>query len=205
MSQLIKMDEEYAQWIQSVGKRFKNVQIKAATRVNQEMLRFYWSLGKDMVEMHAESRWGSKFYNNLSKDLASAMPEQKSFSPTNLKYMTYFYQLYSQIRPQSVDEMNSEISPQLVDELCRVPWGHHRYIIDKCKGNVDKAIFYVRKTIENNWSRAVLLNWLDTNLYDRQGKAITNFTIQLPEAHGDLANELTKDPYNLIRNQSKLV
>jgi len=196
MSQLIKIDEEYAQWIQSVGKRFKNMQIKAATRVNQEMLKFYWSLGKDMVEMHAETRWGSKFYNNLSKDLTSAMPEQKSFSPTNLKYMTYFYQLYSQISPQPVDEMNDEISPQLVDELCRVPWGHHRYIIDKCKGDVDKAIFYVRKTIENNWSRAVLLNWLDTNLYERQGKAITNFTMKLPEAHGDLANELTKDPYN---------
>lgn len=172
------------------------MQIKAATRVNQEMLRFYWSLGKDMVEMHAESRWGSKFYNNLSKDLASAMPEQKSFSPTNLKYMTYFYQLYSQISPQTVDEIETEISPQLVDELCRVPWGHHRYIIDKCKGDVDKAIFYVRKTIENNWSRAVLLNWLDTNLYERQGKAITNFIMQLPEAQGDLANELTKDPYN---------
>ena len=196
MSQLIKIDEEYACWIQSVGKRFKKMQIKAATRVNQEMLKFYWSLGKDMVDMHAESRWGSKFYTNLSKDLASAMPEQKSFSPTNLKYMTYFYQLYSQISPQPVDGMDDEISPQLVDELCRVPWGHHRFIIDKCKGDADKAIFYIRKTIKNNWSRAVLLNWLDTNLYERQGKAITNFTMQLPEAQGDLANELTKDPYN---------
>ena len=82
------------------------MQVKAATKVNQEMLHFYWSLGIDMVEMHAESRWGSKFYESLSKDLASAMPEQKSFSPTNLKYMTYFYQLYS------------ENCPQLVDELC---------------------------------------------------------------------------------------
>lgn len=196
MSQLIKIDDEYAQWIQSIGKRFKNMQIKAATRVNQEMLKFYWSLGKDMVEMHAESRWGSKFYTNLSKDLAFAMPEQKSFSPTNLKYMTYFYQLYSQISPQPVDEIGNEISPQLVDDLCKVPWGHHRYIIDKCKGDADKAIFYVRKTIENSWSRAVLLNWLDTNLYERQGKAITNFSLQIPEAHSDLAKELTKDPYN---------
>lgn len=131
------------------------MQIKAATRVNNEMLRFYWSLGKDMVEMHAESRWGSKFYISLSKDLTIAMPGQKSFSPTNLKYMSYFYQLYSQVSPQPVDEMGNEISPQLVDELCKVPWGHHRYIIDKCKGNADKAVFYVRKTIENNWSRAV--------------------------------------------------
>ena len=196
MSQLIKIDGEYAQWLQSIGKRFKNMQIKAATKVNQEMLKFYWSLGKDMVEMRAESRWGSKFYVNLSKDLAFAMPEQKSFSPTNLKYMTYFYQLYSQISPQPVDEIGNEISPQLVDDLCKVPWGHHRYIIDKCKGDPDKAIFYVRKTIENSWSRAVLLNWLDTNLYERQGKAITNFSLQIPESHSDLAKELTKDPYN---------
>ena len=133
MSQLIKMDAEYAEWIQSVGTRFKSMQVKAATKVNQEMLRFYWFLGKDMVEMHAESRWGSKFYENLSKDLAFAMPEQKSFSPTNLKYMTYFYQLYSENSPQPVDELNDvKISPQVVDELCSVPWGHHRYIIDKC-------------------------------------------------------------------------
>lgn len=196
MSQLLKMDEDYTTWIQSVGKRFKSMQIKAATKVNQEMLHFYWSLGKDMVNMHAESRWGSRFYNNLSKDLTTIVPEIKSFSPTNLKYMTYFYRLYNGIYSQAVDEMKNEISPQLVDELCAVPWGHHRYIIDKCKGDADKALFYVRKTIENNWSRAVLLNWLETNLYERQGKAITNFTMKLPSVQGDLANELTKDPYN---------
>lgn len=130
------------------GHKVKSMQVKAATKVNQEMLRFYWALGKDMVEMHAESRWGSKFYENLSNDLAFAMPEQKSFSPTNLKYMTYFYQLYSENSPQPVDELdNAKISPQVVDELCSVPWGHHRYIIDKCKGNTEKALFYVRKTI----------------------------------------------------------
>lgn len=197
MSQLIKIDKEYAKWIQSVGLRFKKMQIKAATKVNHEMLRFYWTLGKDMVEMHAESKWGRKFYESLSKDLSSAMPEQQSFSPTNLKYMTYFYKLYCEISPQFVDGLESgEISPQLVDELCSVPWGHHRFIIDKCKGNAEKALFYVRKTIENGWSRAVLLNWLDTDLYERQGKAITNFNKQLPTTECDLANELTKDPYN---------
>lgn len=140
---------------------------------------------------------GSKFYANLSKDLADVLPGTKSFSETNLKYMKYFYQLYSQISPQVVDENGTEeISPQLVDELCQVPWGHHRYIIDKCKDKPEKAIFYVRKTIENNWSRAVLLNWLGTDLYERQGKAITNFSSQLPVVQGDLAQEITKDPYN---------
>ncbi len=197
MNSLIKIDSEYARWVEDIGKRFKQMQIKAATRVNSDMLLFYWLLGRDMEEMHAEARWGSKFFQNLSKDLSTIMPEKKSFSPTNLKYMGYFYRLYSSISPQLVDENEtSEISPQLVDKLCKVPWGHHRYIIDKCKDNPEKALFYVEKTIENGWSRASLLNWLDTNLYDRQGKAITNFEQTLPDVQGDLANELTKDPYN---------
>ncbi|MBD5530447.1 MAG: DUF1016 domain-containing protein [Lachnospiraceae bacterium] len=177
--------------------RFQRMQIKAATKVNREMLLFYWTLGHDIVELHADSKWGNKFYANLSKDLAEALPNVKSFSETNLKYMKYFYQLYNQISPQSVDEnAGEEIRPQLVDELCKIPWGHHRYIIDKCKDKPEKAIFYVRKTIENNWSRAVLLNWLGTDLYERQGKAITNFRNQLPAIQGDLAQEITKDPYN---------
>ncbi len=184
MSQLIKVDKEYADWIQNIGTRFKNMQIKAATRVNSEMIRFYWLLGKDIVDMHAESKWGNGFYANLSSDLSKAMPKQKSFSPTNLKYMSYFYRMYCEIRPQ------------VVDELCSVPWGHHRCIIDKCKNDVEKALFYVRKTVEQGWSRAILLNWLDTNLYERQGKAISNFERHLPKAESGLANELVKDPYN---------
>ena len=50
--------------------------------------------------------------------------------------------------------------------------------------------------MENNWSRAVLLNFLDTDLYERQGKAITNFDKRLPDAESDLAQQMTKDPYN---------
>jgi len=197
MSKLIKIDADYAAWIENIRTRFRGMQIKAVTKVNTVVLQFYWSLGRDIVELHAESRWGSKFYDSLSNDLQSAMPGQRGFSPTNLKYMSYFYSLYSQISPQAADELTeNEISPQVVDELSSVPWGHHRYIIDKCKDNPDKALFYVRKTIENNWSRAVLLNFLDTDLYERQGKAITNYSRQLPAPQGDLVAQLTKDPYN---------
>ncbi len=61
---------------------------------------------------------------------------------------------------------------------------------------MNKALFFVKKTYENNWSRAVLLNFLDTNLYEREGKAITNFEKLLPDIGSDLAKEITKDPYN---------
>ena len=89
--------------------------------------------------------------------------------------------------------------PQLVDEtecIFRIPWGHHRILMDNRGGNEEKALFYIRKTIDNSWSRATLLNWLDSDLYERQGKAITNFSQSLPTPQGDLAQEITKDPYN---------
>ena len=197
MSKLIKIDKEYAKWIQGLSAQYRNMQIKAATKVNQEMLMFYWSLGKDIVEMKTENKWGTGFLKNLSQDLKDALPNQHSFSVTNLGYMRRFYLLHSSNCPQ-VGEKNGleRISPQVGGELFRTPWGHHKCIIDKCGDNSKKAIFYINKALENNWSRAVLLNWLSTDLYERQGKAITNFSNQLPLAQGDLAQEITKDPYN---------
>ena len=69
MNQLIKMDEEYRKWIEDIGKRYKQRQIKASVSVNQEMIGFYWSIGRDIVEKSAESKWGSGFFVNLSKDM----------------------------------------------------------------------------------------------------------------------------------------
>jgi len=197
MSKLIKIDKDYAKWIQGLSIRFRNMQIKASTKVNQEMLMFYWSLGKDIVKMKKENKWGTGFLQNLSQDLKDAMPGQNSFSLTNLRYMRRFYLLYSLIHPQVGGENElEEISPQVEGKLFRIPWGHHKYIIDKCGNDSERAIFYIDKILENNWSRAALLNWLSTDLHKRQGKAITNFSSQLPLAQGDLAQEITKDPYN---------
>lgn len=196
-SKLIITDETYRSWIREISSRFRKSQIKAAVKVNDEMLRFYWSLGRDLAEKKTAAGIGNDFYNQVSKDLQTLLPDVKSFSPTNLKYMQYFYELYSS--PQVVDFAADQSSPQPVDSpdmLFSIPWGHHRYIIDKCKGDQEKALFYVRKTMENNWSRAVLLNFLDTDLYERQGKALTNFARTLPAEQSDLAQAITKDPYN---------
>lgn len=68
--------------------------------------------------------------------------------------------------------------------------------MDKCGNDQNRALFFVQKTLENNWSRAVLLNFIDTKLFDRQGKAIINFEFTLPAIRSELAQEITKDPYN---------
>ena len=107
----------------------------------------------------------------MSDDLKSILPDVKSFSPTNLKYMRYFYEMYPDavICPQVEDELITDINrPQVGDDLqiiFRIPWGHNKIILDKCKGNSAKALFYIRKTIENNWSRDVLLNFLGRSRY----------------------------------------
>ena len=210
MSKLIKINNDYASWIKHLSLRFRQSQIKAAVKVNSEMLKFYFSLGADIVTKQAESKWGDGFFKNLSQDLQDALPGVKGFSETSLKYAKYFYLTYQEYvtnRPQVGDGLDSlqkmEISPQVEDEITpqiaaqifSIPWGHHKLIIDKYKGQPQKALFYVHQTIKYNWSRSVLLNFLDTNLYERQGKAITNFKTTLPAVDSDLAQQLTKDPY----------
>lgn len=96
-------DQTYSQWINQLSSRYRKSQIKAAIKVNREMLIFYWSLGRDIVNMKAEQQWGTKFLQNLSKDLKFAMPDATCFSETNLKYMKYFYEMYEDFCPQLED------------------------------------------------------------------------------------------------------
>ena len=206
------LDKDYSRWISELSSRYRRSQIKAAVKVNQEMLRFYWELGRDIVEMQAESRWGSGFLKNLSRDLKEINPEATCFSQINLLYMKNYYllyQSYTEIVPQLGEHftqqvaenfngnvITQQVAEQIKQELFSVPWGHHMLLIDKCKGNPQKALFFVHQTVQNGWSRNMLLNFLDTDLYERQGKALTNFSRILPEESSDLAQELTKDPYD---------
>ncbi len=198
------LDENYASWIGKLSSRYRLSQVRAAVKVNREMLRFYYDLGRDIVVMKAESKWSSGFMKNLSRDLKTLNPDATCFSPTNLLYMKNFYILYHQyfeIAPQVGEQIESNVITQQVIEkiesdIFSVPWGHHKLLIDKFKTEPQKALFFVHQTIENGWSRDMLLNFIETDLYDRRGKALTNFGKTLPNVTSDLAQELTKDPYN---------
>lgn len=193
MSKLINTDSDYNLWISQLVERYRNCQIRATVKANEELLRFYWSTGEDIVKKKAESRWGESVINSISQDLTSALPGIKGLSPTNLGYAKRFYSLYSQLDtfyPQLVGKTEYE---QLKTIIFHIPWGHQRYLIDKFYNNPKRAFYYVRLTLENGWSRAVLLNAIDMDLKEPEGKAVTNFSLTLPE--GDLAQEMTKDPY----------
>lgn len=189
--ELTIIDNEYIRWVEDLSVRYRQSQIKAAVRVNRELLKYYWELGRDIEEMHVEERWGQRVIKNLSVDLQVKNPNSTGLSRTNIYYAKKFYLLYSQylkVVPQVVG--------QLEEMLFSIPWGHHRYLIDRYGTEPAKAFFYVKKTMQEGWSRDVLLNFMDSGLYEREGKALTSFTRTLPDETSDLAQELTKDPYN---------
>ena len=146
MEQIKQIDIEYKEWVKELSKRYKQSQIKAAVKVNRELLLFYWSLGKDIARLKAESKWGTGFVKNLSRDLQELIPNVKGFSQTNIFYIIKFYTLYSGLEkfPQLEGKLENshELPVDAEDDfqlLFRIPWGHHKVIMDKCKGLSDNS------------------------------------------------------------------
>lgn len=142
------------------------------------------------MRLQIEASWGSSFLPTLSRELMEEFPQMRGFSVTNLKSMRRFYVFYRQ------DDIKShQLGGFFEQTLFTIPWRHHIEIIRRCS-DLEEAMFYINETINNNWSRAVLLNILDSCLHKRQSKAVNNFQRHLPSAESDLAAALIKDPYN---------
>ena len=210
----LSQNKEYRSWVKELKQRYLSARLKASVDANRTLLEYYWSVGRDIEDKQYANTYGSRFYETLSHDMRSEMPGEKGFSEGNIRYMYRFYKLYSQYienllqgvedsNPtnllRGVEDSNYTKHPHeasdLLKEICSIPWFHQQRIIDKCKGDAKKALFFVHKVIENSWGRDVLLNFLGTDLYERQAKALTNFSKTLPAPQSDLAQQTTKDPY----------
>jgi predicted nuclease of restriction endonuclease-like (RecB) superfamily len=190
-SQIIR-NADYTAFIKDVKQRIQSAQIKAAVRVNQELLGLYWDLGEQIIEKQCEASWGDGFLEQMSRDLQVEFPDLKGFSRRNLNDMKRWVSFWRQVVAKIAKQPVLQVGPQLVGQI---PWGHNLLIINKIS-DFNEALFYVRKTIENNWSRAVLTHQIESGLYQRDGKAVTNFEATLPAPQTDLAIQMLKDPYN---------
>lgn len=181
---------EYKKWVEAIETRFRQQQIKAAMHINSDKIEFYWSLGRDICEMHVEKRYGDGVINALSRDLRALLPEATGLTPVNLYYCKRFYLLYTQvfgkvpqIEEKSLPSSKSDTEtghlqklPQFEEiikplhaivtnsslplNLFAIPWGHHKVLIDRFESEPQKALFYAAKTLEHSWSRATLLNMM---------------------------------------------
>ncbi|MGL5074928.1 MAG: PDDEXK nuclease domain-containing protein [Waterburya sp.] len=178
----LSLPDNYDEFLKTLSERIRTAQVKAALAVNKELVLLYWQMGKDILNRQDTEGWGAKVIDKLAKDLKAEFPDMKGFSRTNLLYMRSFAKAYP----------DEQIVQQLVGQI---PWGHNVRILDAVKDDSER-LWYIQQTIENGWSRAVLEYQIESQLYSRQGKAITNFDQALPKPQSDLAQQILKSPYN---------
>jgi len=177
---------EYAQTLAELKKQIKEAQVKAAMSVNRELLKLYWTIGKIITIRQKTNGWGSKVIEKLSKDLQSAFPGIGGFSRSNIFRMKAFYSAYEKVSeaPRQIEEL----------PIFNIPWWHNVLLLTKLKDN-EQRIWYAQKSIEHGWSSTILELHIESQRYEREGKAVTNFNMTLPVSHSDMAQQSLKDPY----------
>jgi len=172
----------YADFLRDIKTRIQTARIKAVLAVNRELILLYWGIGRDILKRQEEQGWGAKIIEQLAADLRREFPDMKGLSSRNLKYMRAF-----------ADAWPNE--PFVQQVVAQIPWGHNVRLLDHLNTREERE-WYARATIENGWSRNVLVIQIESKLYERQGKATSNFGRSLPAPQSNLARQLLKDPYN---------
>ena len=202
----------YEEFLRDIKTRVQSAQTRAALAVNSELVLLYWSIGRDILTRQQEQGWGAKVIERLSSDLRREFPTSSGFSTRNLKYMRAFAEAWpgepivqaalaqtSNLQQDAAKMSSAQPSnepPLIVQQLvAQLPWGHNVRLLDYLH-TPEERLWYAQQAIENGWSRNVLVHQVESKLYARQGKAVTNFDRALPAPQSDLANQLLKDPYN---------
>jgi len=172
----------YAELLAELKQRIGAAQVRAALAVNRELVELYWHIGREILNRQISAGWGAKVIDRLGQDLQNAFPGMAGFSPRNLKYMRAFAEAWP-------DEAIVQAP------LAQITWYHNLALLEKLK-HKNERLWHARAAVENGWSRNILVHQIDTDLFARQGQAITNFDRTLPSPQSDLAKQLLKDPYN---------
>ena len=172
----------YAVLLGDLKERIRSARLRAALAVNQELILLYWSIGRDILARQVDEGWGARVIDRLSADLRRDFPEITGLSARNLRYMRAFAEAHP----------DQEVVQQVV---ARLPWGHNVRLLETVKDQAER-LWYARQAIAFGWSRNVLAHQIESGLFHRQGKAVTNFDRTLPSPQSELAQQLIKDPYS---------
>jgi predicted nuclease of restriction endonuclease-like (RecB) superfamily len=172
---------DYASVLEQIKNDVQQSQLRAAQSATKELIMLYWRIGKTLAGKVIEEGWGARTIDRLAKDLKEALSWMTGFSVRNLHYMRKFYESYT--------------DGNFAAAVAQIPWGHNIILMDKV-ATIEQRLWYAQQTLENGWSRSVLGMWIESDLYSRQGKAITNFKHTIPSPQSDLAEQTLKDPYN---------
>lgn len=208
-----ELDKSYGQILQNLKEKIRQARLRASVVLNTQLLQVYWEIGQTILEQQKELGWGAKIIDRLAADLKIEFEDMKGLSARNLKYMRAFAEAYPQFmqplvaQVQNPDNQFTEIvqvepaqlENQSINKLVQVPlaqltWYHHTTLLDKVK-EPEVRIFYIQKAVENGWTRDMLVNQIESGLYNRQGALTHNFKQTLPDYQSELTQQLFKDPY----------
>jgi predicted nuclease of restriction endonuclease-like (RecB) superfamily len=191
----------YIEWLASVKKRISGARQRAVLSANEEQIRLYHDIGREILERQKRKGWGGKVIDHLSADLRAAFPGMKGLSVSNLKYMRFFAQECPDRHfVQQTDGRSLEIGQQTADQFSQriadqLPWFHVVVLITKIADPILRE-WYAREALRQSWPRDTLAVQIKNQLHVRQGMAITNFDKRLEPHHAGLATEILKDPYH---------
>jgi predicted nuclease of restriction endonuclease-like (RecB) superfamily len=198
---------DYQSLLKDIKARIRGAQIKASLSVNRELIKLYWDIGLLIVQRQQVEGWGAGVIDQLAGDLRRAFPGLQGFSASNLSRMRAFFLAYAQESensaravPKLKGKKSARVVPKMLDAslppaVAGIPWGHNVLLIFKLTHSAVR-IWYAQQATANGWSRSMLEHWIESDLYARQGKAVTNFNHALPPLQSDLAKEIVRDPYN---------
>lgn len=194
----------YHEFLEDIKARVRSAQIKASLSASRELILLYWDLGRSIVDRQHKDGWGKAVVDKLAADLQRAFPGLEGFSPRNVWRMRAFYLAWTEgVSTQFARESRSTILTRPVSELdgrnlprvvSEIPWGQNITLFQKLKDPL-RRLWYAKMTIEHGWSLPVLVHQIESGLFERQGKAVTNFKRTLPPPQSDLAQQALKDPY----------
>ena len=165
MADLISNSKSYQDLLARLKSQIRTAQVRAAVAVNQELVLLYWGIGNEILTRQREDGWGAQVIERVAKDLRLEFPDMQGFSLRNLKYMRAFAAAWPD---QSIVQA----------PLAQLTWYHNLTLMEKVKSS-EERLWYAAQTIQNGWSRNVLVFQIESGLYRRQGKAITNFQATL--------------------------
>ena len=175
----------YAALLAELKARVQASQVRAVRAVNTELLRLYWSIGRDILDRQQRDGWGAKVIERLARDLHEAFPDQRGLSRRNLQYMRAFAAAW----PEPAFQRDFVHQPG-----AQLPWRHITVLLDRLDEPGLRA-WYAAAAARYGWSRNVLEHQIMTGLHAREGAAPSNFATHLSEPDSELAQQLTRDPY----------
>lgn len=174
--------EGYGEWLSEVKARVRATRFRTARAANADMIRLYWSVGKDLIDRRAALGWGAKVVERLSRDLQREFPGEGGWSVTNLKYMRAMAEAWP---------TRESIGQHGVDQL---PWGHIVVLVARVK-DADERDWYAARALTEGWKREVMEHFIKVGLRSQVGAAPTNYATVLNSPDSELAQQLIKDPY----------